>query len=136
MSAPDRDPDAEPVPVSEAAPGLHPPDAAADGPTPAATFEGDGADGDALPHRDTPSITEAEQEVADEGDARPAGPTGDSPEATLHAEAAPGPVRANPTRPHAPGHLPHPFRAAWGTDFTPRGCTRPLLGAPLHLTSR
>ena len=31
MSAPDRDPDAEPVPVSEAAPGLHPPDAAADG---------------------------------------------------------------------------------------------------------
>ena len=103
MPAPDRAPDAEPVPVSETAPGPHPPDAAADGPAPTSPFEGDGADGDGLPHRDTPSITEAEQEVADEGDARPAGPTGDSPEATLHAEAAPGPVRANPTRPPASG---------------------------------
>ena len=95
------------VPVSDVGPGTHPPDAAAHGPAPPGAFEGDGAEGgvdaaDSLPRPGgEPSITAAEREGAREGDARPPGPGGDSPEATLHAEAAPGPVRAMPTAPRA-----------------------------------
>jgi ubiquinone biosynthesis protein len=107
MPPPDRDP-AEPVPASEAGPAHPPDDAVGAG---AAPFEGDGAPiSDDAPaeyrepevdasQRDEPSITEAEHEIAEDGDARPAGPTGDSPSASLHAEAAPGPVRADPTDP-------------------------------------
>ena len=84
------------VPVSDIGPGTHPPDAAADGPTPPEASEGDGADDLTA---DEPSLTAAERAEATDGDARPPGPGGDTPAATLHAGAAPGPVRAVPTRP-------------------------------------
>ena len=73
------------VPVSDIGPGTHPPDAA-----------GDGADDGS---EDEPSLTAAERDEATDGDARPPGPGGAAPPATLHAGAAPGPVRAVPTRP-------------------------------------
>ena len=102
MPPPDRDAP-EPVPASEAGPA-HPPDDAVG--ADAGPFEGDGAGAPldaaddapaAYRQRDEPSITEAEHETAEHGDARPAGPAGDAPSAALHAEAAPGPVRADPT---------------------------------------
>ena len=113
----------DPVPASEAGPA-HPPDAAAG--AGAAASEGDGAStsrpdaragppepastpaaepAEGLRDAHAPSITEAEAETMDEGDARPVGARGESPSAALHAEAAPGPVRADPTDPpaRAPG---------------------------------
>ncbi len=81
------------VPVSEIRPETHPPDAAAS----AERFEGDGAPDLVDVADDDPSITEARREADEDGDARPPGPDGDNATATVHAEAAPGPVRAAPT---------------------------------------
>ncbi|MGB3544524.1 hypothetical protein, partial [Rubrivirga sp.] len=87
----DLDPDpvgdpGEPVPVSEIAPELHAPDA------------GDGATADL---EDGRALTGSVRDHDHEGgipleDARPASVEGNTPTATAHASAAPGPVRANP----------------------------------------
>ncbi|WP_420454132.1 ABC1 kinase family protein [Rubrivirga sp.] len=96
MPPPDRLPrDPEPVPVSEITPESHAPDAAG----PAGAPEGDGA---ADTVRDEPSVTAAERQADRDGDARPPGPGGDNATATVHGEAGPGPVRADPTDPLAP----------------------------------
>ena len=110
------------VPVSDVAPGTHPPDAAADGPAPPEAFEGDGAEG-GVDVADEPSITAAEREGVRDGDARPAGPGGDAPAATLHAGAAPGPVRAVPTEPRGRGSGAESERAV-AADLTRRARAR------------
>ena len=79
------------VPVSEIGAGTHPPDAA-----PEDLYAGDGAD------RGDPPALAAEDPQAPEV---PPGPAGETPTATTHASAAPGPVRALPARaPDAHGH--------------------------------
>jgi len=66
MPPPDRD-RLEPVPASEAGP-VHPPDDAVG--AVAAAFEGDGATADDDRQRDEPTLTEAERDEAEDGDAR------------------------------------------------------------------
>ncbi len=85
------------VPVSEIGPATHPPDAA---PTPG--LEGDGAPAPIDQPGDEPSLTEAERAITEDGDSRPPGPDGENATATRHAEAAPGPVRADPTEASSP----------------------------------
>ena len=96
--------DAEPVPVSEIAPDAHPPDAAA----------GDGADLEAAPDRASPRDHNLEDEALE--DDKP--PALEGPAATVHASAAPGPVRANPTAP--PPSRPPSDTPSRTTDATSR----------------